>query len=371
MGKKRRYNDGVYLRNSTWWLDCRINGTRYQMPLGKGVSRSVAAELAQVKRAAILRGEVGIGNKKKDITFEKAAELFMEWAKANRRSNTVASYSGSAKRLTASFGGYRLSGISPFILEKYKLERAGEGVGRSANGRVGVNRDLACLGNIFNRCIDWNKYEGPNPIQKVKSFKESKGKVRFLTEQEEIRLLEAASEPLRTIILAGIYAGLRIKSEALTLAWVNVDFENGFLTVQDIYAKSGETRSVPLDSGLREALWALKERARSEHYVFTKANGKPYRAIGNAFATACQNAKLLKVTPHTLRHTFASRLAMAGVDLRTIQELGGWKSLRMVERYSHLSPDHKVAAIEKLRNNVPDIFTTQAEQETEGGLKAV
>ena len=64
-------------------------------------------------------------------------------------------------------------------------------------------------------------------------------------------------------------------------------------------------------------------------------------------ATACGKAKLSGVTPHTLRHTFASRLGMAGVDPRTIQELGGWKELKMVERYSHLSPKHKAEAVEK------------------------
>lgn len=64
-------------------------------------------------------------------------------------------------------------------------------------------------------------------------------------------------------------------------------------------------------------------------------------------ATACRRAKLSGVTPHTLRHTSASRLVMAGVDLRTVQELGGWKELKMVERYSHLSPKHKADAVEK------------------------
>ena len=61
-------------------------------------------------------------------------------------------------------------------------------------------------------------------------------------------------------------------------------------------------------------------------------------------------------------HTFGSRLGMAGVDPRTIQELGGWKNLAMVERYTHLKPDHKAAAIRKLRVQVPDILTTRAEQ---------
>ena len=61
-----------------------------------------------------------------------------------------------------------------------------------------------------------------------------------------------------------------------------------------------------------------------------------------------------------LRHTFASRLAMAGVDPRTIQELGGWASLEMVQRYTHLSPTHKAEAVERIASNSPTLFTTPA-----------
>ncbi|TDI18396.1 MAG: site-specific integrase [Acidobacteria bacterium] len=372
--KGKTMKNGVYCRGNgkltNWWLDCRINGTRYQFPLGKGVSRSVAAELAQVKRAAILRGEVGIGKQKKDITFTKAAELFLVWARANKRPNTVRSYGGSAGRLTEFFGSRKLSEISPFLIEKYKLKHIGAGKRRKADGKVLVNRDTATLTNIFNRCLDWGKCEGPNPVLKVKRFKESKGRVRFLTEDEERDLLNAAKEPMRTMILVGIYSGARLASEALTLTWPNVDFKNGFLTILDAYAKNGETRTIPLEEGLREALLVLKEKATSQH-VFEKSDGKPYRFIRTSFDTACRNAKLAQVTPHTLRHTFGSRLGMAGVDARTIQELGGWKNMAMVERYTHLSPDHKVAAIRKLRNKVPDIFTTQAELREDIKLEAV
>ncbi len=66
------------MRRNPWWLDCLINVTRYQLPLSKGISRSVASELAQVKRAATLRGEVGKGRNKEDLIFEKAAELFLK-----------------------------------------------------------------------------------------------------------------------------------------------------------------------------------------------------------------------------------------------------------------------------------------------------
>jgi integrase len=70
-------------------------------------------------------------------------------------------------------------------------------------------------------------------------FKESKGNVRFLTDEEERVLLKAANEPLRTMILTGIYPGARLQSEALALTWDNVVFKNGFLTIRDAYAKSG------------------------------------------------------------------------------------------------------------------------------------
>ncbi len=72
------------------------------------------------------------------------------------------------------------------------------------------------------------------------------------------------------------------------------------------------------------------------------------RSNKTGFMAACGRAKLTGVTPHVLRYTFASRLAMAGTDLRTIQELGGWRSIKMVERYAHLSDEHKRAAIEGL-----------------------
>jgi site-specific recombinase XerD len=98
--------------------------------------------------------------------------------------------------------------------------------------------------------------------------------------------------------------------------------------------------------------------------VFANKEGRPYRSARSAFRTACKNASLKGVTPHTLRHTFASRLVMAGVDLRTVQELGGWASLRMVERYSHLSPSHRAEAIERIASkNFTTLFTTPGEEQ--------
>ena len=203
------------------------------------------------------------------------------------------------------------------------------------------------LKNLFNRIIAWGLYEGTNPVQAVKLRKEPRNRLRFLELEEEIRLLAAAKEPLRTLIVLGIHTGLRLQSEALTLRWHDVDLRRGLVTVQAAFAKNGRTRSVPLDSVVRAALQQLKASAKAEG-VFVSREGKALNSIRTAFQTACKAAKLSGVTPHTLRHTFASMLVMSGVDLRAVQVLGGWQTIGMVERYSHLSPAHLAQAVEKL-----------------------
>ena len=357
---KTTMRDGIYSRGKggTWWLDCRINGTRYQMPLGKKISRSVAAEIAQVKRAAILKGEAGIGRKRKDIAFDKAAGLFLNWTEANRKPKTLKCYGEFVSQLLKFFGGKNLSKIHPFLLEKYKVKRLNDGA------KVSVNREMSCLKNIFNRCIEWKKFEGDNPVKGVQMVKETRGRLRWLEYDEEDRLLANASEPTRTIILVGIYAGLRVRSEALTLKKADVDLRRRTLTVQAAHAKNGETKTVPLSSELIEPLKLQMKRSQGE-YVFVKKDGiTPLKEIKTAFYAACRRAKLIGVTPHVLRHTFASRLVMNGADLRTVQELGGWKSMSMVERYSHLSDRHKAKAVELIgRKNFITHFTTTEKSE--------
>jgi len=239
------------------------------------------------------------------------------------------------------------------LLEKYKLKRLNE------DAKVSVNRELSVLKNIFNRMIEWKKYEGDNPVRQIKMVKENRGRTRFLEYNEEDRLLAAASEPMRTIILLGIYTGLRIRSEALTLKKSDIDLKARRLTVQAAHAKNGETKTVPICTLLVDPLQEQMARSDSEWLFVRNDRTTPLREIKTAFYAACRRAKLSGVTPHVLRHTFASRLAMAGVDLRTIQELGGWKSITMVNRYAHLSEEHKTEAVELITSrNSTTLFTT-------------
>jgi integrase len=107
--------------------------------------------------------------------------------------------------------------------------------------------------------------------------------LRFLDADEEAKLLEAAAEPLRTIILVGIHTGLRIKSEALALQKRDVDLVRGFLTVQAAYAKNGRTRTIRLNSTVRAALATRLEKAPGA-FVFAKRDGRPLRSIPEALS---------------------------------------------------------------------------------------
>jgi integrase len=338
-----RKGDGLYLRGQTWYLDCRLNGRRCVRKLGKLINRTTAGELASIERAKFLKGEAGIGRKKKDVLFDAAREKFLEWTETNTKPRTVRDYRLCLTQLQKSFDGKRLSQIGALDVERHKHSRV------KAGAKVRPNREIAVLKHLYNKAKAWKLYEGENPVIAVKKLKEPKQRLRYLEAEEEGRLLAASPEPLHSLITVGINTGLRIEAEALPLRWQDVDIRRGFLTVQAAYAKNGTTRTIELNSRAREALHHLKATARSE-YVFSQRNGQPYQSIEKPFAEACRRAKLsgTGVTPHTLRHTFCSRLVQAGVDLRTVQELGGWRDLSMVQRYAHLSPSHKAQAVERI-----------------------
>ena len=161
------------------YLDCNINGTRHQKRLGKGITRSVALEIAQVQRGAILKGELGIGKKAKDLAFDEARKKFEAWATASKKAGTARAYGECLRRLAESFSGKRLSQISSFLVEGHKQR------GFTDGARVRANRELAVLKSLFNRCREWKLYEAENPVRAVKLTKEPRQRLRFLEVGEE------------------------------------------------------------------------------------------------------------------------------------------------------------------------------------------
>ena len=113
-----------------------------------GSGPTVAKELASVKRSGILKGEAWIGKKRKDVSFEKASELFLQWATTNTRPTTVRVYRQHMQQLSGTFANKSLSHISSFDVKRHKRQRAEAAL-------VCANRELATLKSLFNRAKAW------------------------------------------------------------------------------------------------------------------------------------------------------------------------------------------------------------------------
>ena len=106
-----------------------------------------------------------------------------------------------------------------------------------------------------------------------------------------------------------------------------------------------------MNDTVKGALTGLRTRL-DVSWVFHDEDGKPFPNTRRRFEAACRRAGLVDFHFHDLRHTFASWLVMAGVPLPTVSDLMGHKSITMTMRYAHLSPTHRLEAIQSLDKNL-------------------
>ena len=223
-------------------------------------------------------------------------------------------------------------------IERYKRQRQGAGV-----SGVTINRELAFLKHLFSKAMEWGKVS-ENPVKKVRLYREENARTRFLSEEEEASLLACCGTQLKPLVVTALNTVFRA-SELLSLTWHDVDFRRGVVTVRAGYAKNGEARSVPMNDTLTMLLKSAKLHAAEGGRVFCNRHGQPYRSFRTAVERAVRQADIQDFTFHDIRHTFASRLVIAGVDLPTVKELLGHRDMTMTLRYAHLSTDHKQAAV--------------------------
>ncbi len=203
-----------------------------------------------------------------------------------------------------------------------------------------------------------------SPVDRELITKHGGSRVRFLSEDEAERLIAATPEQLRFAVLAGLVCGLRLGEVThLRPPPHDIDLENGLLIVQPKEGwrvKTGKRREIPIPiefmpvvrhhlARYASAEWmcpspVLEATPLSEHRM-----GQNFRRIAGDAELATARADPLKVTFHTLRHTFASWLVMNGKDLFTISKLMGHSSIdQLVQTYGHLSPNHKALAVAQL-----------------------
>ncbi|HEV2416204.1 MAG TPA: site-specific integrase [Terriglobia bacterium] len=210
------------------------------------------------------------------------------------------------------------------------------------------NRYRALLSGVFSLAMRNGKATA-NPVSETQKREENNERVRFWSDDEQAHVMaeaRTATPEIEAQILVALHSGMRRSEQYVTrdcpdggLKWSYIDFQNRLITIPR--SKHGKTRHIRMNSLLLEALRALKRSADSP-YVFP---GEPPDKL---FTEVCQRAGVDDFTWHCLRHTFASRFVMAGVDIRTVQELMGHKTIQMTMRYAHLAPEHEADAVERL-----------------------
>lgn len=353
----------MYQRGDRWYSDFCYQGKRYKKSWGH-ISKTVATEKDRKFRVEVAEGKHIL--RSKQIMFEIFSNRYLEYAKLNKKPKSATRNEVSINMLMPYFKGKLLGSIHPFLVEQYKKMRKGEG-----RAPATINRDIACLKNMLNKAVEWG-YLSQNPIRSVKLLKEDNERMWVLIEKEETKLLEECEQRpqrkkyLKDLVLVALHSGMR-EAEIFNLSKTNVNLEKRFILVTD--TKNNENRRVPINDTLKEVLERWMKDSGSE-YVFCNVNGKKLTVLTNAFWKAVKKAGLIRVEVrngdteeirfrfHDLRHTFGSRLGMAGVDLKTIMEIMGIKSHKVAMRYLHPAPEHKLKAV-KILDGVPPLSTPE------------
>ncbi len=325
----------IYQRKGVWYIDYSFNGRRLRKAVGR--SKKIADLALKKVELEIARGEfLGVVEPKK-VLFDKLCEEYLIFSKANKASSSYERDQLSIKHWLQAFHGKLMTEVSSYELESYKNRR------RDEVAPATVNRELSCIKHMFNKAVQWG-YLTDNPIRNVTKFKEPPGRVRYLTDEEIERLLNCCSEHIRSIVVTVLNTGMR-KGEILNLKWSDVDMKNRIIIIRK--TKNNETRIMPMNDTVCDVLDSIGPGILDKQ-VFTDQYGRDFKSFKKGFCGALRRANIKDFRFHDLRHTFASRLAMAGTNMRTVQELLGHKDIRMAMRYSHLSDVHLKEAVKKL-----------------------
>jgi len=332
---------GVYKRGTIWYIDYYAGYKRMRERIGP--SRRQAETVLKKKLVQVAENRFLEVEKYEKIRFERMTDLYLEnYSKPNKKSSRRDIT--SINNLKPFFAGKYLHEIIPLDMEKYKKKR------QAQVSNATVNREVACLKHIFTKAIEWGIVK-KNPGKQVKLLRERNTRVRYLEEEEIKRLYDSCAEHLKPIVTVALNTGMR-KEEILNLKWKDLDFRNKIIYILD--TKNNERQEIPINDIVYRALLALREKSESP-WVFSKKNGERYGNIRKAFEGAKKRAGITDFRFHDLRHTFASYLVMAGIDLKTVQELLGHKTFNMTLRYAHLSPNHKRMAIENFASKMQKI----------------
>lgn len=309
------------------------------------------------KNLGEMRQEAASAKAEQSTLFRDLADHYIRWAKSNKKTWDTDAIRLD-KHIRPAFDTRPFAGITKTDIEKLRDTVLAAGLSPAS-----VKQVVILVRRIFNWAADTPVAEnsdrmlfmGRNPAKGVRLPTIDNERDRFLTREETnaiLRLADMIMPEMHDIILLTLVTGMR-RQEVLGLTWQDVDLTNRIITIPAALTRAKKSRKAFLDE---EAAAMLHNRRRRMRHllVFARSNGLPL----DRYYVTQRFAKLVdrcgfnegvtdarkKVVFHTLRHTFASWLAQAGVDIYQLMELTGHNTISMVLRYTHLMPDRTRAA---------------------------
>ena len=330
-----------------------------------------------------VRGSVRVGTEARNVPEHSTgcdrredAEAYKSRFEGELRAELLHGPGGQVHRLTIADAGLRYmnrpGGVKSYdlwrldqlntVIGGYRVSKAVEAWAEFKHRRcVGlapatVDRFRSVLQAALNYLAAEHQFEAPK-VRRTERIQNKR--IRFLSKHQENRLLDSYAAHVRPIAETLCFQGVRV-GEALRLEWQYVNWSANTLFLAE--TKNGEPRTITLHRRVRAALhrvW-IARGSPSEGRVFLNRTGQPYAdprgyrlpggtPIRQAHATACKRAGLTNFHVHDWRHHWACWCVMSGIDLETIRQEGGWKSLRMVERYATVSAEHRAKTMQKLK----------------------
>lgn len=364
-----------------WWVDLgEVAGQRARRSTGttdKAAAQEYAATLAGNLWRTRRLGEAP------RVTWDEAV---LAWLDEFGHRKSIEEIKRVLRWLSVHLRGMVLTDITDQTIRTISKARKAEAVNRREISRAilegivppapkltsgaTVNRHLSQLSAVLHYAHRRGWLPGVPPISKAP---EPAKRVAWLTREQADELLDELPPHLSAMARFGLATGLR-ESNIRLLTWKQVDQRRAIAWFEADEMKAGRTHTVPLNP---EALRVLAgQHGKHKTWVFPvphwetgtdgtarQVSDSPTGKISSAaWSKACERAGLPWLRFHDLRHTWASWHVQAGTPLPVLQELGGWASLAMVQRYAHLGVSHVAA----WAGNVSQAGTIPAQREASG-----
>ncbi len=348
--------------SSLWWYDITIGGRRIRESTGTADRKKAQEYHDRLKVQGWEQQRLGT---KPRYTWREAVVRYLQESECKA---SIENDRHALRWLDPYLGDKTLDQIDKATVEYITAERLKPYVriyksGQHRECKPGVdtvNRFLTTLRALLYKARD--EWEWIERAPKVKTLKGARSRVRWISRIEADKLTAELPEHLAAMAEFSLQTGLR-RANVTHLEWSQVDLARKTAWVTGDKTKNGKALAVPLSSKAVEILATW----RGEHprWVFPKASRPVHQTSTKAWFEALKRAGIEDFCWHDLRHTWASWHVQNGTPLHVLQELGGWSSLKMVQRYAHLSGEHLRAWVEQPSLHLA-VDNTQARTGTDG-----